>query len=116
MTHPEPPAFHPLTGLHEPSAIQQLPDGRFLVVEDEKSHPLSLLTISAAGRVASHALMPRARLSRYAHRPTKRSNARKWTQPMVAPCGVPSSAAMPASVVFRSSGKTLGRLGRMSTV
>ena len=58
MTHPKPPAFHPLTGLHEPSAIQQLPDGRFLVVEDEKSHPLSLLTISAAGRVASHALMP----------------------------------------------------------
>ena len=31
------PAFRPLTGIFEPSAIQQLPDGRFLVVEDEKS-------------------------------------------------------------------------------
>jgi len=51
------PAFQPLTGLYEPSAIQQ-PDGRFLVVEDEKSHPLSVVTISAAGRVASHTLTP----------------------------------------------------------
>lgn len=58
MTHPQPPAFQPLTGLYEPSAIQQLPDGRFLVVEDEKSHPLSVLTISASGRVDSAALTP----------------------------------------------------------
>jgi hypothetical protein len=29
-------AFRPLTGICEPSAIQQLPDGRFPVVEDEK--------------------------------------------------------------------------------
>ena len=27
--------FIPLPGIHEPSAIQQLPDGRFLVVEDD---------------------------------------------------------------------------------
>ena len=27
------PGFLPLTGLYEPSAIVQLPDGRFLVVE-----------------------------------------------------------------------------------
>lgn len=58
MTHPGPPAFLPLTGIYEPSAVQQLPDGRFLVVEDEVSNPLSLLTISTAGRVASHALRP----------------------------------------------------------
>ena len=38
-------AFRPLTGVYEPSAIQQLPDGRFLVVEDEKAHPFSLVTL-----------------------------------------------------------------------
>ncbi len=29
--------FLALTGIYEPSAIQQLPDGRFLVVEDKRS-------------------------------------------------------------------------------
>ena len=53
------PAFRPLTGLYEPSAIQQLPAGRFIVVEDEKSHPLSLVTIGADGSVASTALTAR---------------------------------------------------------
>lgn len=52
------PMFQPLTGLYEPSAIQQLPDGRFLVVEDEKKHPFSLLTIDAAGGVSSTPLLP----------------------------------------------------------
>ena len=50
------PAFQPLTGIYEPSAIQQLPDGRFLVVEDEKEHPLSLVTLSADGTVKTAAL------------------------------------------------------------
>jgi hypothetical protein len=50
------PAFQPLTGIFEPSAIQQLPDGRFLVVEDEQSHPLSLVTIGADCSVESAAL------------------------------------------------------------
>jgi Protein of unknown function (DUF3616) len=50
------PAFQPLTGIFEPSAVQQLPDGRFLVVEDEKSHPLSLFSIGADGAVDSSAL------------------------------------------------------------
>ena len=50
--------FQPLTGLYEPSSIQQLPDGRFLVVEDEKSRPFSLVTISAAGDVSSTPLLP----------------------------------------------------------
>lgn len=52
--------FQPLTGLFEPSSIQQLADGRFLVVEDEKSHPFSLVTISAAGDVSSTPLLPPA--------------------------------------------------------
>ncbi|MBL8490397.1 MAG: hypothetical protein JNM82_06420, partial [Rhodocyclaceae bacterium] len=45
-------AFRPLAGIYEPSAIQQLPDGRFLVVEDEKEHPFSLVTLGADGGVA----------------------------------------------------------------
>ena len=56
MTNAQAPAFSPLTGIFEPSAIQQLPDGRFLVVEDEKSHPLSLVTIGADGTVDSTSL------------------------------------------------------------
>lgn len=56
MTNDQAPAFQPLTGIYEPSAIQQLPDGRFLVVEDEKSHPLSLVTIDADGSVDTTAL------------------------------------------------------------
>ena len=39
-----PPIFQPLTGIYEPSAVQQLPDGRFLVVEDEKQHPFSVFS------------------------------------------------------------------------
>jgi len=56
VAHEESPAFRPLSGVYEPSAILQLPDGRFLVVEDEKSHPLSLVTIGADGSVDSTAL------------------------------------------------------------
>ena len=53
-----PPSFRPLKGIYEPSAIQQLPDGRFLVVEDEKSHPFSLVTICADGTAESAPLTP----------------------------------------------------------
>jgi uncharacterized protein YjiK len=45
--------FRELTGIHEPSAIQQLEDGRFLVVEDEKQYPFSLVTLGADGSVGS---------------------------------------------------------------
>lgn len=45
--------FQPLTGIYEPSAIRQLADGRFLVVEDEKQHPFSLVTIGPDGAAAS---------------------------------------------------------------
>jgi hypothetical protein len=41
--------FIALNGLYEPSAIQQLPDGRFLVAEDEKDTPFSLLAIHPDG-------------------------------------------------------------------
>lgn len=48
--------FLVLTGTYEPSAIRQLADGRFLVVEDEKNHPFSLLTLDPDGSVGSTAL------------------------------------------------------------
>ncbi|WP_029525662.1 DUF3616 domain-containing protein [Polaromonas glacialis] len=50
--------FLPLTGLYEPSAIQQLPDGRFLALEDEKGHSFSLLTLNADGTVKHKPLGP----------------------------------------------------------
>jgi len=56
MSKSDLPAFRPLTGVYEPSAIQQLPDGRFLVVEDEKDHPLSLVTLGDDGTVKTAAL------------------------------------------------------------
>jgi Protein of unknown function (DUF3616) len=58
MTPKLEPSFQPLTNLYEPSAIQQLPDGRFLVVEDEKNHSFSLLTLTANGDVSSKSLGP----------------------------------------------------------
>ena len=58
MTSNAAPTFQPLTGLYEPSAIQQLPDGRFLVVEDEKDHSFSLVTLSANGDVSTESLGP----------------------------------------------------------
>ena len=58
MTPNIPPTFQPLANLYEPSAIQQLPDGRFLVVEDEKDHSFSLVTIAANGNVSSQSLCP----------------------------------------------------------
>lgn len=45
--------FLPLTGSYEPSAIQQLPDGRFLVAEDEKEFPFSLVSLHTDGGVSS---------------------------------------------------------------
>ncbi|MBP6096725.1 MAG: hypothetical protein KBF58_06615 [Methyloversatilis sp.] len=57
MAH-DTPAFLPLTGIHEPSAIQQLADGCFLVLEDEKQRPFSLVTIDPDGRVDSTPLRP----------------------------------------------------------
>lgn len=49
--------FITLTGIFEPSAIQQLPDGRFLVVEDEQAYPFSLVTIRPDGTSGSTPLV-----------------------------------------------------------
>lgn len=53
MTPNDIPSFLALTGIYEPSAIQQLPDGRFIVVEDEKQHPFSLVTVCTDGSIVS---------------------------------------------------------------
>ena len=53
MTTDNTPTLLALTGIYEPSAIQQLADGRFLVVEDEKENPFSLITIGLDGTVSS---------------------------------------------------------------
>jgi hypothetical protein len=60
MMQTDSPGFLPLTGIFEPSAIQQLPDGRFIVVEDEKEHPFSLVSIGADGSVAAFVPEPSA--------------------------------------------------------
>jgi len=52
------PNFLPLTGLFEPSAIAQLADGRFLVIEDEKQRSFSLVTLGANASVESNPLGP----------------------------------------------------------
>jgi hypothetical protein len=58
MTANSPPTFQPLPGIYEPSAVQQLPDGRFLVIEDEKQHPFSLITLNPGGQIDSVPLGP----------------------------------------------------------
>jgi hypothetical protein len=50
--------FQPMTGIYEPSAIQQLPDGRFIIVEDEKHQPFSLVTFAHDVGVSSAPLKP----------------------------------------------------------
>jgi hypothetical protein len=52
--------FIALNGLYEPSAIQQLPDGRFLVAEDEKESPFSLLVIRPDGSTSTERLIVNA--------------------------------------------------------
>lgn len=49
--------FIALNSLYEPSAIQQLPDGRFLVAEDEKDAPFSLLKIHPDGATTAEPLL-----------------------------------------------------------
>lgn len=51
------PRFRTLNGVYEPSGIQQLPDGRFIVVEDDSRQPLCVLDIALDG---SHRSTPLA--------------------------------------------------------
>lgn len=42
-----------LEGIYEPSAVQQLPDGRLLVVEDEASRAINVMTIANDGSLVN---------------------------------------------------------------
>jgi len=54
-----PPGFRdflPFSVIYEPSGVQQLPDGRFIVVEDEAAHSLDVFTLESDGRVTEKPL------------------------------------------------------------
>jgi hypothetical protein len=53
------PHFRELAGVYEPSAVQQLADGRLIVVEDEERHPIDLLTLKENGGFSAIALFPK---------------------------------------------------------
>ena len=42
--------------IYEPSGVQQLPDGRFVVVEDEAFHPMGVFTLEPDGKVSEQPL------------------------------------------------------------
>lgn len=58
---PEFSSFAKFRNVFEPSAVHQLSDGRFLVVEDEARHPMDLLSLNADGTFSEHALFPQMR-------------------------------------------------------
>ncbi|TXD97079.1 DUF3616 domain-containing protein [Psychrobacter frigidicola] len=45
-----------LVGVYEPSAVQQLPDGRVLVVEDEEQRAMNLMTVAPDGSLSENAV------------------------------------------------------------
>lgn len=50
--------FKSLESVNEVSGIQQLPDGRFLVINDEKDHPMDILTLDNQGDFTAQGLYP----------------------------------------------------------
>ena len=48
--------FRKFEQIYEPSGVQQLPDGRFIVVEDEAVHPLDVFSLQSDGQVIEHPL------------------------------------------------------------
>ena len=45
-----------LAGVYEPSAVQQLPDGRVLVVEDEEQRAMNVLSVAPDGSLSENAV------------------------------------------------------------
>ena len=45
-----------LAGVYEPSAVQQLPDGRVLVVEDEEQRAMNIMTVAPDGSLSENAV------------------------------------------------------------
>jgi len=48
--------FRKFEQIYEPSGVQQLPDGRFVVVEDEAVHPLAVFSLQPDGQVSEQPL------------------------------------------------------------
>ncbi len=61
-------AFRPFSIIYEPSGVQQLPDGRFVVVEDEATHSLGIFTLKPDGQVVEKALYRASQASRVSSR------------------------------------------------
>ncbi len=59
--------FEKLYNTYEPSGIQQLPNGKFFVVEDEIRHPFNLLEFNTVGNISGYALFPQIFLSQEEH-------------------------------------------------
>ncbi len=55
--------FKKFATIYEPSGLQQLADGRFIVVQDESSHPFDLFVLSADGDVEEQSLFRAGLLS-----------------------------------------------------
>jgi hypothetical protein len=55
--------FRPFSTIYEPSGVQQLPDGRFIVVEDEAAYALDLFTLESDGQVSERPLYRASMLS-----------------------------------------------------
>jgi len=56
--------FRPFSIIYEPSGVQQLPDGRFIVVEDEAAHALAVFTLASDGQVSEKTLYRASLLNR----------------------------------------------------
>jgi hypothetical protein len=48
--------FRKFEQIYEPSGVQQLPDGRFIMVEDEAVHPMDVFTLQSDGQLIEHPL------------------------------------------------------------
>ena len=55
-TSDEGPELQQFQTIYEPSGVQQLPDGRILVIEDENLAPFSILTLDDDGKISARAL------------------------------------------------------------
>jgi len=56
--------------IFEPSGVQQLPDGRILVVEDEKLNPIKILTLSQDGEILAEPVLSASLLDMVTGKPT----------------------------------------------
>lgn len=57
-------AFKPLDSVIEASGVQQLADGRFLTVNDEKDHPFDILTLDNQGQFSVKPLYPQKQFTK----------------------------------------------------